>query len=171
VTNRQEDKLSRTNSRLLAIAILTVILFAQPLLAQDKPIQLSIFAPIQILNENEAVSGVRLSLLYGKNKYVSGLDWGLVSHSTSGRSVGIQFGGVGLVEADFMGWQTSMVNITEGNFEGFQSGLVNYAHHGSGFQLGLVNYCVSMKGLQIGLVNIIKQGGAFPVFPFVNWSF
>jgi len=30
---------------------------------------------------------------------------------------------------------------------------------------------VSMKGLQIGLVNIIRQGGQFPVFPIVNWSF
>ena len=41
----------------------------------------------------------------------------------------------------------------------------------NGVQLGLVNYAGTMHGLQIGLVNIIKQGGAFPVFPIVNWSF
>ena len=163
--------MSKKNRSLLGVVILTIVLMTQPVLAQEKPIQLSLFSPIQLVPEDDAISGVRLSLLYGRNKYVSGLDWGLVSHSTSGRSVGVQFGGVGLVEADFMGWQSNVVNITEGNFEGFQWGVVNYAGHASGFQLGLVNYAASMKGLQIGLVNIIKQGGQFPVFPIVNWSF
>ena len=86
-------------------------------------------------------------------------------------SKGVQFGLVGLVDADFMGWQSTAVNLTKRNFEGFQWGIVNYAGHANGFQLGLVNYAVTMKGLQIGLVNIIKQGGQFPVFPIVNWSF
>jgi hypothetical protein len=49
--------------------------------------------------------------------------------------------------------------------------LVNYAENMNGFQLGLVNYAQTAKGLQIGLVNIIRQGGQFPVFPIVNWSF
>jgi hypothetical protein len=85
--------------------------------------------------------------------------------------MGVQFGLVGYAEADFVGWQDNWVNITKGDFEGFQWGLVNYARNGNGFQLGLVNYSYTMKGLQIGLVNIIKQGGQFPVFPIVNWSF
>jgi hypothetical protein len=163
--------LSKKNRSLFGVAILAFIIFAQPVLAQEKPIQLSLFSPIQIVPEENAVSGVRLSLLYGKNKYVTGLDWGLVSHSTSGMSKGVQFGIVGLVDADFTGWQSTAVNITRGNFEGFQWGVVNYAGHASGFQLGFVNYAVSMNGLQIGLVNIIKQGGQFPVFPIINWSF
>jgi hypothetical protein len=83
----------------------------------------------------------------------------------------VQFGLVGIVDADFVGWQDNFANITKGNFEGFQWGFVNYAGHASGFQLGFVNYAVTMRGLQIGLVNIIKQGGQFPVFPIVNWSF
>ena len=169
--NRQEDKLPKKNCSLCGVAILTLIIVAQPLLAQEKPIQLALFAPIQLVPEENAISGIRLSLLYGKNTSVTGLDWGLVSHSTSGRSVGVQFGFVGLVEADFMGWQNTWVNYTKGNFEGFQWGVVNYAGHASGLQLGFVNYAVTMKGLQIGLVNIIKQGGQFPVFPIVNWSF
>ncbi len=94
-----------------------------------------------------------------------------MSHATSGTSQGVQFGLVGLVDAGFTGWQNTAVNITRGNFEGFQCGIVNYAGHASGFQLGIVNYAMSMKGLQIGFVNIIKQGGQFPVFPIVNWSF
>jgi hypothetical protein len=161
----------KKNCSLLGVVILALILVAQPVLAAEKPVQLSLFSPIQLVSEDDAVAGVRLSLLYGKNKYVTGLDWGLVSHSTSGMSKGVQFGLVGLVEADFTGWQNSAVNITEGNFEGFQWGIVNYAGHASGFQLGFVNYAVTMRGLQIGLVNIIKQGGQFPVFPIVNWSF
>lgn len=163
--------MSKKKCSLFGVAIVTLMLVAQPLLAQPKPIQLSLFSPIQLVPEDEGVSGVRLSLLYGRNKYVTGLDWGLVSHSTSGMSMGVQFGGIGIVDADFAGWQNSVVNITKGNFEGFQWGLVNYAGHASGFQLGFVNYARSMKGLQIGLVNIIKQGGQFPVFPIVNWSF
>ncbi len=140
--------------------------------AQDKPIQLALFNPIQIFDENTSITGLRISLLYGKNKTVSGLDWGLVNHTTSGVSKGVQFGLVGIVEADFIGWQDNGVNITHGNFEGLQWGLVNYAGSVSGVQLGLVNYASNMKkGLQIGLVNIIKTGGQFPVFPIVNWAF
>jgi hypothetical protein len=163
--------MSRKSCSLIGVAILACILVAQPILAQEKPIQLSLFSPIQLVPEGNAIAGVRLSLLYGKNTYVSGLDWGLVSHCTSGMSKGAQFGGVGFVEADFMGWQSSVVNYTKGNFEGFQWGFVNYAGHANGFQLGFVNYAMTMHGLQIGLVNIIKQGGQFPVFPIINWSF
>lgn len=170
-TQTKEDKLSKKNTCLLGVVVLALILVAQPIMATEKPIQLSLFSPIQLVPEDEAISGVRLGLLYGRNKYVTGLDWGLVMHSTSGTSKGAQFGFVGYVEADFTGWQNTAFNVTKGNFEGFQWGIVNYAGHASGFQLGLVNYAGSMKGLQIGLVNIIKQGGQFPVFPIVNWSF
>lgn len=156
---------------LLAVVLLTLGMFSQSVHAQQKPIQLSLFAPVQIVSADNAVGGIRLSLLYGKNTSVTGLDWGLVSHSTSGVSKGVQFGLVGLVDADFVGFQSTAVNITNGDFEGFQWGIVNYAGYASGFQLGLVNYAERMKGLQIGLVNIIKQGGQFPVFPIVNWSF
>ncbi|MCK4656893.1 MAG: hypothetical protein KAT85_07655, partial [candidate division Zixibacteria bacterium] len=76
-----------------------------------------------------------------------------------------------IADGDFMGWQDNAVNIVHGNFEGFQWGVVNYANSANGFQLGLVNYARTLKGLQIGLVNIIKQGGAFPFFPIINWSF
>ncbi len=163
--------MSKTNRSLFGVMCLALVLVAQPLLAQEKPIQLSLFSPIQIVPEEKAIAGLRLSLLYGKNQYVSGLDWGLVSHCTAGISKGVQFGLVGLIDADLSGWQSTAVNITKGTCEGFQWGMVNYAGHASGLQLGFVNYAVTMRGLQIGLVNIIKQGGQFPVFPIVNWSF
>jgi hypothetical protein len=143
-----------------------------PVQAQEtRPIQLSLVTPIQIFSEDYGITGVRLNLLYGRNATVTGLDLGLVNHTTIGQSKGLQYGLVGINDSDFMGWQDCVVNITNGRFEGFQYGIVNYAGHMSGFQLGLVNYARSAKGLQIGLVNIIRQGGQFPVFPIVNWSF
>ena len=150
-----------------------ILLFTQfiSVNAQDKPIQLALFNPIQIADENTSITGVRLNLIYGKNTHVTGLDWGFVNHSTSGVSKGVQFGIVGIVEADFTGWQDNGVNITHGKFEGLQWGIVNYAGTVSGLQIGIVNYAANMtKGLQIGLVNIIKQGGQFPFFPIVNWA-
>jgi hypothetical protein len=156
---------------LFAIALLALAFCAPVASGQGKPIQLSLFSPVQIVPPDQGVSGVRLSLLYGKNTYVSGFDWGLVSHSTAGVSKGVQFGLVGFNEGDFVGWQDAGLNYTKGRCEGFQWGIVNYAGHASGFQLGLVNYAMTMHGLQVGLVNIIKQGGQFPAFPIVNWSF
>lgn len=139
--------------------------------AQSKPVQLSLFTPVQIFNENVPISGIRLSLIYGRSVSVTGLDWGLVNHTTTGKSMGVQFGFVGIADADFVGWQDNWVNVVKGDFEGFQWGAVNYANYANGLQLGIVNYAATMKGLQIGLVNIIGQGGQFPVFPIVNWSF
>jgi len=145
--------------------------FLNPIKAQEKPVQLALFNPVQIFDENTSITGLRINIIYGKNASVSGLDWGLINHMTSGVSKGVQFGLVGIVDADFMGWQDNGVNITKGKFEGLQWGVVNYAGTVSGVQIGLVNYAANMtKGLQIGLVNIIKQGGQFPFFPIVNWA-
>ena len=143
-----------------------------PVFAEDKPIQLSLFNPVQLMPEDASIAGVRLNLIYTKNSSVTGLDIGfLVNHNGTGISKGVQWSLVGIVDGDFVGWQANVVNLTKNNFEGFQWGLVNYAENCNGFQLGFVNYAGTMKGLQIGLVNIIKNGGQFPVFPIVNWSF
>jgi len=155
----------------LVLAVLTVILTSTSVQAQNRPIQIALVTPIQIFPEDDHIGGIRFNLIYGRNASVTGLDVGFINHTTKGLSQGVQFGCIGLVDADFIGWQDNYVNITKGNFEGLQLGIYNYANQMNGIQLGLVNYAVNMKGLQIGLVNIIKQGGAFPVFPIVNWSF
>ena len=139
--------------------------------AQSKPVQLALVNPIQIFPENTSIGGIRLSLIYGKNASVSGIDWGLVNHTTSGTSLGWQAGLVGLNEANFVGLQSSFVNLDNHNAEGVQLGFYNHAEYMNGLQLGIINHAGSMKGLQIGLINIIKSGGQFPVFPIVNWSF
>jgi len=168
---RLEDQLAKHRCGLIVLVVLAASISATSVQADGKPIQLSLFTPVQIVPEAQAISGVRLNLIYSRNASVTGVDIGLVNHSTTGLSKGFQWGIVGWVDADFTGWQASAVNYTAGNFEGFQWGLVNYADAGNGFQLGFVNYARTMHGLQIGLINIIKQGGQFPVFPIVNWSF
>ncbi len=156
---------------LLGLVVLALILGSTPVLAQNAPIQLALVTPIQIVPEDNSISGLRLNLIYGRNIFVRGLDVGLANHTTADLSKGVQFGAVNLVDSDFVGWQDATANITKGNFKGFQCGIVNYAGSANGLQLGIVNYAANMKGLQIGFVNIIKQGGTFPVFPIVNWSF
>jgi hypothetical protein len=155
----------------LVLTILTITFISVPALAENRPVQLALFTPVQVFPEDDSISGIRLSLLYGRNVSVTGLDLGLINHATAGTSKGLQFGLVGLVDSDFVGWQDSYVNVVKGNFKGFQWGFVNYARSAKGFQLGFVNYAESMNGLQIGLVNIIRQGGVLPVLPIVNWSF
>jgi hypothetical protein len=142
-----------------------------PAHAEVRPIQLSLVAPVQIFPEEDDIAGVRFNLIYGRNVSVTGVDLGFINHCMGGVSKGFQYGLVGLVESDFVGWQNNAVNITRGDFEGLQWGFMNYAGYANGLQLGFVNYAERMKGLQIGLVNIIKKGGQFPVFPIVNWSF
>ncbi|KAA3636628.1 MAG: hypothetical protein DWP97_02430 [Calditrichaeota bacterium] len=159
------------HKKILLTLLIIIILAAASSAQEAKPIQVALLNPIQIFNENTEIAGVRINLLYGKNRSVSGLDWGLVNHTTTGVSKGLGWGFINLTEDSFVGWQDGFVNNVKGNFEGFQSGFVNIAHNCSGFQLGIVNYAHNMNGLQIGLVNIIKQNGQFPVFPIVNWSF
>jgi hypothetical protein len=71
-----------------------------------------------------------------------------------------------------MGWQGNwLVSISDGNLEGLQTGLYTRSHHVGGVQIGILNMTDTMNGLQIGLLNFIKEGGFFPFFPIVNWSF
>lgn len=155
----------------IALAVFICLSMSAQVWAQSRPIQLSLVTPIQIFPETDSIGGLRFNLLYGRNVSVTGLDIGLINHTTTGTSLGLQYGLVGIVDSNFKGWQDCGVNVTQGRCEGLQWGIVNYANDMSGLQFGLVNYAKTMKGLQIGLVNIIKQGGQFPVFPIVNWSF
>ena len=115
---------------------------------EERAIQLSLVNPIQLVPEDDAVRGLRLSLLYGRNTDVSGLDIGLVAHAT-GDFQGLQWTGVGLTEGSFTGWQTGLVNIVQGDFEGLQTGVVNSAETGRGLQWGAVNHSNNFRGLQL----------------------
>lgn len=162
--------MNRLNTILL-IGLLVLLIAAAQLSAEEKPVQLSLFTPIQIVPEEDSVSALRINLIYGKNASIRGFDLGIINHTTAGLSKGVQIGFVSVVDADFLGFQYNMVNATRNDFEGFQWGFVNYAGSCRGFQLGFFNYAEAMHGLQIGLINVIREGGVLPVLPIVNWSF
>jgi len=153
------------------LVIIALTFISTPVVAENRPVQLSLVTPIQIFPETDTITGLRINLIYGRNASVTGLDWGLINHTTDGITKAWQIGVVGLADSDFVGWQNNFGNVVNGNFKGLQLGVVNYANYAEGLQFGLINYAESMHGLQVGLVNIIKQDGAFPVFPIVNWSF
>lgn len=147
--------------------------------------ELALFSPVQVRSPDVPVRILRLSLIYGENVSVRGLDVGLVARNTGGISKGLQYGLVGMVDGDFVGWQNTFINVTRGEFLGLQTaaynelgageavqiGLINRAETVSGFQLGFVNLAEDMYGLQVGLVNIIESKTSFSFLPIVNWSF
>ncbi len=171
---------------LSACLLLLAVVSVSAARAAERPIQISLVAPIQIFGEEDSIKGLRLSILYGRNVDVKGVDLGLIAAHATGDVKGVQWSLVSLTGGDFTGWQSGLVNITEGAFTGYQSGwynrtkgpteafqwgLVNVADDMSGFQLGLVNYAKKMDGLQIGLVNVISSKQKLPVLPLVNWQF
>ncbi len=152
--------------------------------AESKPIQVSLFNPVQMFDDKTAIAGLRVNLVYGLNTDMTGLDVGFVNHAT-GTLKGVQWGGIGIV-GNGAGWQFNyLANITRNEFNGLQTGVYNQLHKGksvqlglfnfgdhmSGFQLGLFNSVESMHGLQIGLINIIHAKDMLPILPIVNWQF
>ena len=150
---------------------LVITVFNSNTSGQAKPIQLSLFNPIQIVSESNSISGFRFNLIYGKNANITGLDLGLVNQST-GIQEGVQWGGVNLTDGGVTGWQSGFVNISKGSSVGLQTGAVNYHQgHFNGLQFSIVNYAATLKGLQLGIINIIGEGGFLPVFPLFNFDF
>lgn len=168
-----------------ALAVLTLtlaVLIPADSLAAQAPIQISIFPPLQIVDESEAVKGLRLSI-YGRNTSMTGIDLGLVTHTTSsfegvqwsvasfneGSTRGVQLGGVNITMGELNGAQLGVVNSTAGG-GGLQWGAFNHTRNFRGLQIAFVNYAETLNGIQLGLINIIREGGVLPVMPFVNWS-
>jgi hypothetical protein len=170
---------------MLAAAVLSCLAAEVALAEGTSAFQLALFNPIQLRDESMSIFALRLSLIYGRNVSVQGLDVGLVNVSTGGSSVGLQWGLVGYNEGNFVGWQHNLVGVTKGHFGGFQSGcvnvmtegealqygLVNVAQNVGGLQIGLVNFTQRMHGLQIGIINVIRQKEKMPVLPIINWMF
>ena len=167
------------------IALVTIL--APTLAMADGPVNLSLFAPIQIVKEDQSVTAFRFSLIYGKNASMTGLDISLVGMNT-GDFLGWSMVGVGMVDGNFTGFQNGwLAAITEGNMQGVQTGaytksgagssgvqfgLYNTASDFSGLMFGVVNVAETMRsGLQIGLINIIKNKEKLKLFPIVNWRF
>jgi len=161
----------RNRSIAMSFAAVLVSLAPASGLAAEKAVNISLVTPVSLAKEADSVTAFRLNILYGKNTSVEVVDLGLVNHTTSGLSKGLQWGVVNIAEADFHGLQLATVNYNAGSFEGVQWGFVNHTMNGDGLQFGFVNFAEKIHGIQIGFINIISQDGFLPVFPIVNWSF
>ena len=153
-------------------------------LAGESPVQLALFDPVQIVKHDQRIGILRIDLLYGKNAGMTGLDVGLIGHTT-GNQAGLAYCVVNITQGSFTGWQDSFISIADQGFLGLQSGAFNQSKDGHGVQIGLVNVTDRMSGLQFGVVNytrvmtrgvqigignIILEGG-IPFLPIVNARF
>ena len=138
----------------------------------------------QIFSKATPIHGLRVSVLYGIQSKVVGLDAGLFNQTdsmigigvglcnvTRGNGAGIQLGaGCSDVEGDFVGIQAGLFNQVRSQLSGLQVGLANGAEAGTGLMIGLLNRSESMRGLQIGVLNWNKNG-FLPLFPIFNFGF
>lgn len=121
--------------------------------APATPVQLAFSPPgLQVFDYATPVYGLRLSLLYGSQISITGLDLGLFSDAK--KLNGVQLG---------------LGNQVFGAMNGIQVGVANSADDGTGVQLGLWNRSHGLRGLQIGLINWHDEG-FLPVFPFFNFA-
>lgn len=140
--------------------------------------QFSFFSPLQIFRETTDVSGLRLTLPYGKNADIKGLDLGIANDTDNlyGISLaammsrrtenmyGFTFSGfLNLSEGDDIGLSIAGIYNQVNQIDGLQyATLYNQAKMVRGVQFGLVNYCHDMRGAQIGIFNVCKS----QPFPF-----
>ncbi len=117
------------------------------------PFQFAFYAPGQVFTRETPVLGLRLSLLYGRNATVFGLDVGLVNRSEQAR--GFAVGGLNVVEGDFVGAQLGLAGYVEGDATGALVGPLLQFTGGTlrGFALGAVVFTGGdVRGLQLGVL-------------------
>ena len=149
----------------LCITVLAVL----PSAAAEKPVNISLFPPLALVEPTDGVTAFRLNLIYGKNTTVELVDVGFINQTTT-MSKGLQWGAINYNEGGFSGVQLGAVNYNKGAAGGLQWGTFNYSGTASGLQLAFVNYAETLQGLQIGMLNIAKQGGMFPFMVIANWK-
>lgn len=139
------------------------------------PFQFSIYSPLQLVEKEKGIVGLRVTLLYGQNADLSGVDLGLgvnrLNHlkgvqiaglaNYSSSTNGIQIAGLGN-EADYLsGIQLAGIsNLIQNDAEGIQVAIAASIVNGTmkGVQIaGLNNWLApkssSVLGLQLGLIN------------------
>jgi len=184
--------MKRTTALLVALGL---VLLASSAYAQAG-FQLAL--PNVQLPPSQDVSGLRLSIIHGKNRSQRGLDLGLLSMSETANLSGLALiAGISRVTGDMSGGAAiSLVNWHDGRDSGFNGafinllndtpdtfnlGFVNIAERGTGFdlggvnvsrhstvQLGFVNVTDEIRSFQFGFLNLAKNG-FLPIFPIFNF--
>lgn len=147
------------------------------------PVSLGLMPPAQFPTEKFTITGLRLSVLWGKHQEVYGADVGLLGNITTQKFVGIAVAGgfnatkntatiIGLQaagganintgKATILGIQAALganINKAETTIGGLQISLANLSHHTKvyGVQAGAYNVAKEVFGFQIGLVNVTES--------------
>ncbi len=149
-------------------------------------LQLALIAPVQIFPDSYAVSGLRLNLIYGRNRALRGLDLGFFNEVAEGVE-GLQLG-LGNLAGNLSGLQIGFYNdaatsesgccqigaincLRSDDAQGAMFGLFNMAQGMRGFQFGLINLATTLDGCQLGVINIISQSEALIFCPVFNAQF
>ena len=172
------------------------LLICANLASAETPFQFGV--PNNNAPDDPDVNGVRLSIFYGKNRSVRGLDLGLLSLSETSNLSGVGLVlGIGKVTGEMSGGAAfSLINIHSGRDRGLNAAFVNRVDSAEsavdvGFvniadgatmldvgglnvsdsstaQLGFINVTKKITGFQFGFVNI-AENGFLPVFPIFNF--
>ncbi len=168
---------------LASLFFLDLILNAQNANAAVSPVSIGLVPPIQFPSNEYAITGARISLLWGHQRNVYGLDLGLIGNITDQDFTGLGVSGLfnithgtttalGLQAAlganyntnktTVIGLQAALganVNTAESTINGLQLALVNLSEHSTinGFQLGLYNKAQTVHGVQIGVINVVNN--------------
>jgi hypothetical protein len=148
--------------------------------------------------ENPEVSGMRLSLIHGKNQSQRGMDLGLLSMSETVNFSGLALvGGISKVTGEMSGGAAfSLVNWHTGSDSGMNGAFINFLNDAEGAfnlgfvivadqgtmvdlggfnmskrstaQIGFLNVTQEIKSFQFGFLNM-AENGIFPVLPIVNF--
>jgi len=155
------------------VMLAAALLAAGALSAETTPVMVSLATPVQAPTSDFGVTGLRLSLVYGRCARFTGLDLGL-ANSTDGVFTGLGIGGVNIAGGRLWGAQAGLVNWNANDATewprrsiGAQVGLLNCADSLCGYQEGLVNIsCGSFVGLESGAFNCANdvQGAQVGVY-------
>ena len=178
--------------RLLLVLVLAGL--ASPAVA-EVPFQFA--APGVRTPDDPDVNGTRLTVLYGKNRRVRGLDLGFLGVAETDSLDGFQWiFGMGRVHGDASGFSGSLINLHSGNVTGVNAAFLNQVDRVRGganigfvnvtntysmldigglnvserssAQVGFLNVSKHIEGVQIGFINV-AENGFLPVFPFFNF--
>src|SRR6185295_7579786 len=104
------------------------------------PIQLSLWDSVQVIDRDRSIHGLRLTLPYGRNWDVQGVDIGIVNRTNHDHS-GVQLSIAGFVDGQMKGLQYNwLISSVGGEAQGAQFGIVNSVGTLQGAQFGAVNY-------------------------------
>jgi hypothetical protein len=158
---------------LMIVMALALTAGMQTVSAEDTPmtpVMFSLFNPAQVPAENYDVNGLRIDVLYGKCRNLTGLDAGVLVNHATGKVIGLEACFVvNYVEKSFTGLQVGTVNVAK-EIHALQVGVYNEADDATGIQIGVINHARIMRGIQIGVINVIDNND-IPFLPVINFFF